>query len=670
MSFDEKRLHELLPAIYRIRDAEQHGPLGELLQVIGEQIAVLEENLDQLYDDQFVETAAPWVLPYLGGLVGARGLAGRAVPGMSPRAEVAHVIGNRRRKGTAAMIEQLAHDVTGWPAHAVEFFELIAATQFMNHRRERNQSFVAVRGADRLEELGGAFERAVRIGDTDLTHTVDVRRIARGHGRYNIPNIGIFLWRLRAVPLTRSPVVPAFSGDRRKFFFNPLGADLPLFHPGVSETSAAHLAEPINVPDRLRRRPFARSVDDFYGSGKSLVLESASDPKEEPAAIPSKQISVCDLSDWKNLPSSGISIDPVLGRIAFAADQNDPVLATFHYGFSDNLGGGEYGRPQIAPPEGLPLLRVANTFVKIADDEPKPSKSIPDALTQLGPKGGVVEILTSGRFEEPFKVDATGKFVVIRAADKRRPTVMIGKGKQLEISGGSDDEVVLDGLLIAGGAVSVNGLRRLRLRHCTLVPDPARPSLTVTSANTRIEIERCILGGISANAEAEVRIESSIVDAGKETATAYAGPVFYGPPLRVVNSTVIGVVRTTIMRLASNTIFLAAAPDAPVAAERRQEGCVRFSYVSHGARLPARFHCQPATEDSLIRPQLLSTRFGDPAYCQLSAACPPEIREGADDEGSMGAFHDVHEPQREARLRASIEEYLRFGLQAGIFYAT
>jgi hypothetical protein len=36
----------------------------------------------------------------------------------------------------------------------------------------------------------------------------------------------------------------------------------------------------------------------------------------------------------------------------------------------------------------------------------------------------------------------------------------------------------------------------------------------------------------------------------------------------------------------------------------------------------------------------------------------------------MGAFHDLLEPQREAHLRARVEEYLRFGLEAGIFYAT
>ena len=34
-------------------------------------------------------------------------------------AEVAHTIGYRRRKGTAAVLEQLARDVTGWPAARV-----------------------------------------------------------------------------------------------------------------------------------------------------------------------------------------------------------------------------------------------------------------------------------------------------------------------------------------------------------------------------------------------------------------------------------------------------------------------------------------------------------------------------------------------------------------------
>src|SRR6266699_5970874 len=154
MSFDADRLYALLPAIYRIRDADlaaQHqgqltvaeeteleqlrsntqltinessrlaeledklqcGPLRALLKVVSEQVAVLEENLDQLYDDQFIETCAKWVVPYVGDLVGARGVFVFPNAQFSARAFVANTLSYRRRKGTAAILEQLARDVTG-----------------------------------------------------------------------------------------------------------------------------------------------------------------------------------------------------------------------------------------------------------------------------------------------------------------------------------------------------------------------------------------------------------------------------------------------------------------------------------------------------------------------------------------------------------------------------
>src|SRR3954452_3786513 len=130
MSFDKETLFRLLPAFDRLRDIELSdtslpdgrgdGPLKALLGLIAEQMAVLEENMDQLYDDQFIETCAEWVAPYIGDLVGYRTLYGVAPRISSPRAEVAHTIGFRRRKGTASMLEQLARDVTGWNARAVE----------------------------------------------------------------------------------------------------------------------------------------------------------------------------------------------------------------------------------------------------------------------------------------------------------------------------------------------------------------------------------------------------------------------------------------------------------------------------------------------------------------------------------------------------------------------
>jgi hypothetical protein len=36
----------------------------------------------------------------------------------------------------------------------------------------------------------------------------------------------------------------------------------------------------------------------------------------------------------------------------------------------------------------------------------------------------------------------------------------------------------------------------------------------------------------------------------------------------------------------------------------------------------------------------------------------------------MGVFHDVFAPQRESNLKIRLQEYLRFGLEAGVFYAT
>jgi hypothetical protein len=51
---DVERLYRLLPAVYRIRDEEQGGPLRALLSVIAEQVAVLHEDLAQRYDDHFI----------------------------------------------------------------------------------------------------------------------------------------------------------------------------------------------------------------------------------------------------------------------------------------------------------------------------------------------------------------------------------------------------------------------------------------------------------------------------------------------------------------------------------------------------------------------------------------------------------------------------------------
>ena len=177
MSPLEGKLYDLLPAVHRIRDAEGRGdglvdgnlPLRSLLSIVAREVAVVEEDLAQLYDDLFVETCAEWVVPYIGDLVGVGGLhdlKGAA----SRRAQVANTVAYRRRKGTVAVLEGLARDATGWPAHAAEFFRVLATTQHMNHVRLSNLYAPDLRLWEPLEYVNTPFD--------ELSHTVDVRRIA------------------------------------------------------------------------------------------------------------------------------------------------------------------------------------------------------------------------------------------------------------------------------------------------------------------------------------------------------------------------------------------------------------------------------------------------------------------------------------------------------------
>jgi hypothetical protein len=99
---------------------------------------------------------------------------------------------------------------------------------------------------------------------------------------------------------------------------------------------------------------------------------------------------------------------------------------------------------------------------------------------------------------------------------------------------------------------------------------------------------------------------------------------------------------------------------------------VRFSFLPDGSVAPRRFHCQPegATAVTRVAPQFSSLTYGHPGYAQLAAACPVEISAGADDEAEMGAFHFLQQSQRLTHLQSSLNEYLRFGLEAGIFLVT
>jgi hypothetical protein len=695
MNPEAEKLYNLLPALYRIRDAEQGFPLQALCAVLAEEIAALRENLDQLYDDQFIETCAEWVAPYIGDLIGYRTLHGVTARTVSARAEVANTIAYRRRKGTATVLEQLARDVTGWNARAVEFFQYLETSQYMNHIRLENRVTADLRDWQALERRNSAFNT--------LAHSVDMRHIETQKGRYNIPNVGLFLWRLDAYSLTRSP---AFRIDNERFLFSPLGNDIQLFTRPESEADIAHLAKPMNVPEPISRRVLDGNLDCYYGEQLSLFVEA------DNVVTVTGNVHVCNLADdgtsWAHLPVSKIAIDPVLGRIAFpsgTAPQN--VHVRFHHGFSAPMGGGEYERRKSF------LLNGSATPVT-------QGQSLQSALGAV--VGGIVEIGDSGRYEETLSIAVDGDAKLeLRAANEHRPALILGGDLEIELNPGA--ELTLNGLLIAGGRLhlsSVSGMEEkppvLRLRHCTLVPGlaltqsgdpdaPNQPSLVVeSSADATIEIDSCIVGALRVGRGVTVKITNSMVDAITDQGVAFSDSdeLSAGGILTVINSTVIGKVHSARLELASNAIFIArlAAGDPwphAIVSDQNQQGCVRFSFVPLNAIVPRRYRCQPdlavtvaltaadvpkgslnnfkrqkitAAVQARVCPAFTTLRYGQPGYGQLGSFCPVEIRNGAEDESEMGMFHDVFAPQRESNLKIRLQEYLRFGLEAGIFYST
>jgi hypothetical protein len=699
--YTTEELYRLLPAVYRVRDAEQGGILRELVDVLAGQVNVLAESIEQAYDDQFVETCADWVAPYIGDLVGYRTLHGVVPAVASPRADVANTIRYRRRKGTVSVLEQLARDVTAWPAHAVEYFALLATTQYMNHVRPHAAATADLRSAARLE-LSGAFQAGAF--DT-LPHTGEMRRISGRAGRYNIPNVGIFLWRVQALRLTGSPLVDA-DGAGLRYRFDPLGTDKPLFATPRTEADPTQLTQPLDVPVPLLRRFAEANLAALYGAGASLLVGSTT------GEVAVTDIRICDLSDdpavpgaWTHEPQPGdawVGVDPVLGRLAFPAapDAGETRTATFHLGSALAVGGGGYDR-------GV-SLDTLETVVPVQGGAPLG----PALATVAG--GGEVLILDSDRYGAPATISATtpapgaaDRSVLVQSFNRARP--LLSRSDQVKLDMEPDTTVELNGLVLAGMPLVIEESAHARpstliLRHCTLVPGLTREtdgephftdraSLIVLHPFASVTLDHCIVGPVVAVEGAEVSANDSVIDAGAREQIAFCGraPAGGGPlgvttvarrqvgdglaaggHLTLEACTVLGKVHAERLDV-SNSLLLAALADGdawpgPVWAERRQVGCMRFSFVPPSSRTPRRYHC--AGEVPRDRPFHTSLRYGDPGYMQLRRSTAAAIRMGASDESEMGVTHELYAPQREENLRIRLDEYLRFGLEAGLFYAT
>jgi hypothetical protein len=408
VSLTAEQLYALLPAVHRRRDADLGGPLAALVAVLAAQGRVVEADIEGLYENWFLETCEEWVVPYLGDLLGVRGLhaiAGAGVFSQAPYA--ANTLGYRRRKGTAVVLQQLARDTTGWNARAVEFFALLETTQHMNHVRRLNFRTPDLRQTAALELVDTAFDSAA--------HSLDVRHIATRGGRHDIPSLGLFLWRLQHYLVDQATASAAASPADGRYRFSPLGDDATLFNRPQTEAEITRLAGEENVPGMLRRLPLYRDLEAvrqavadggaprgvYFGADPVLQVLVPDQPGGKPVAIPSQEVLICHLGDpsvaipevWRRppktkryQPSDGsppvdlpirVAVDPVLGRLAFpTGDVPAEVRVSYHYGFSGDAGAGPYNRR--GSPAAAPLREV--TWQAAVGRDAKPVNTPPEPV--------------------------------------------------------------------------------------------------------------------------------------------------------------------------------------------------------------------------------------------------------------------------------------------------
>ena len=691
-----ERLLQLLPQIFRIRDREEavriaslqgfappdelsdqaEGPLVTLLTALGVQLELLEAEVDWLYDDQFIETCADWVIPYIGALVGARIVdTGDA---SAARQQVANTIRDRRAKGTARALAGRAQSVMAADAaEAIEYAQYVARAYNPNFPDTIGTATASINAQD-----GRTMSRPSAIRQ----HLVELRDMREG-GRFAPANVGARVWTTRSYE--HRHVLPALvDAATGRFRFDPVDQDVALWTPGGERDADRARLLPDQIPGPI---PLTTAVDEpgiFYPGDISISI--GGNPR------PLSKICFCDLSDapgggWnvRGKPEADaadqIRIDPRLGRLVLPGNgvgiAPDSIRVRYHRGDALAIGGlfrtekmaddearledilGERDRRRerlvdFTAPRTIPLnVPPADVAAKF--------KTALDELAQ----SPALRLDFGGTYAAPATTTLpAGKDFELRGGDEVWPTIVLPGS--WTIKGGAGSILTLRGVRIAGGdlVIKADGLQQLTLIDCTLVPGSAR--LLIEEPLCKLVAVRSILGAVRTAPAAEIDLLDCVVDSGAADVPSIAAlDDTAGGILWTERSTIIGDVRLLAIDEVSNSILAErptrAAAGPSVTVQRLQSGCVRYSAVPRGSLVPRRYRCFPSeAETRSATPAFAGMDYGDAAYATLVAANPDQLLIGAEAGREMGAGNrtSVHRGRR--LLDADLIDWVPFGMAA------
>jgi hypothetical protein len=559
------KLWALLPAVYRAQDTDvfnSNGPLREMVNRIGAQAAVLRRSIDRLWEDQSIEGCDDWVISYIGDLLATNLVASLDARGQ--RLDVAKTIYYRRRKGTVAVLEEIAADITGWDARVVEFFRRLGRT------RHGLDPEIVMPGSDPVEDralqlaegivgywtgtaIGGWADLRNAYGASlaqspfsiapsirppsafdEYFHTADFRAGRGRSGWYNIPKLGVFLWRL--VSFGTGQTTPVQNGQC--FTFDPTGREIPLFAASTRPLGDSwvspqewQLPSPISTP-LLRSALTLPAAQPLYAA---LAPDGITVEENSLGffTLPGSFYELVDVSEITTAPEPANASFPLLvfpetGRFAVLPPGLDgPVTVTYHYGFSGPMAAGAYDRRiagKPATPTPAPVLNVAGGGGAIS------------ALLQI-PTTGTVSINDSLTYDSTL--DATGiQQLTLTAQNQTRPLIRIkpsGPNRpEWSLSAVNSGNLILEGLYVSGSGIVLRGsFASVTLTCCTFDPgsaahpstgtlyeksidgrDLAPSTLWIEGEVQQLTVDRCILGPIRQRAGGAVEnltISDSIV---------------------------------------------------------------------------------------------------------------------------------------------------------------
>lgn len=475
------KLWNLIPTVYREEDGvdpdnpSAKGPLRELVERIGEQAAILRRSIDRLWEDQSIETCDDWVIPYIGDL-----LATNLVASNDPRArrlDVANTIRYRRRAGTMGILEQIAHDVTGWDARVVEFFRRLARTRhgldpaldspILLQQAEGLTGVLtgtAIGGFADLRKVYGAIQTQAACDLTSIPvsdrpaaftsmqsgafdeyfHTADFRAGRGSTGWECIPGLGVFLWRLYSYRVVRATPVLC-KNENNLYTFDPTGRRIPLFARAARNAQDRYGENWVSraewqMPTPIRRPLYDLRESSLYGDVDPAAVASASGAEPSLAVYHYTGVRY-ELIDTATVGAK-VTVHPEYGTFAVPpVVQGDPLAAGYHYGFPSSIGAGTYDR------------RIAGQ----SQSNPGPTVSAQNGALPALPASGTLMFLDSLTYGPPTDIAAIAD-LAITSRNTERPLVQQHARASWTLSGGTPTSTLrVDGIFQSGGDIVLQG---------------------------------------------------------------------------------------------------------------------------------------------------------------------------------------------------------------------